>query len=183
MKRDGANISIWQDSIENYAAEIFSKREIYDVVVVGGGISGVSTSQLLQKNGKNCLLAEAQYLGFGTTSGTTAHLNTLVELSYDEIEKKYSKESAALVLKATRDAISFIESNVTEYGLDCGFTRREGFIFSQEDEETKKLETMYEASLRAGCDVVYSDEIQIPVPFQKALRFKDQGQIHPIKYI
>ncbi len=183
MKRDGANISIWQDNIENYVPKEFIQKDIYDVVIVGGGISGVTVAQLLQSNGKSCLLAEAQSLGFGTTSGTTAHLNTLVELSYDEVEKKYGEENAKLLLKATSGAISFLEKNVSKYNIDCDFQRKDGFMFSQDDEQTEKLEEIYQASLKAGCNVVYSDNIPIPVPFEKSLRFNHQGQIHPIKYL
>ncbi len=183
MKRDGANISLWQNNIENYVPEIFSKKEVYNVVIVGGGISGVTTAQLLQRNGMKCLLAEAQTLGFGTTSGTTAHLNTLIDLSYSELEKKFGEENAKLVLKATREAILFVEKNVTEYGIDCDFKRKYGYLFSQTDKQTEELNEIYEASLRAGCEVVYADEIPIPVPFEKALKYNDQGQIHPIKYV
>jgi glycine/D-amino acid oxidase-like deaminating enzyme/nitrite reductase/ring-hydroxylating ferredoxin subunit len=183
MDRDGANISLWQNELENYLPADISPREMYDVVIVGGGITGVSTSELLQRNGLSCLLAEAQTLGFGTTSGTTAHLNTLLDLSYSDLEKKFGEEKAKLVLKATREAISFVEENVTKYGLDADFSRKQGFLFSQNNDQTEELKNIYDASLMAGCEVDYADEIPIPLPFIKALEFGDQGQIHPVKYI
>lgn len=183
MKRDGANISLWQNSFENYSPGTFQQKEIYDVVVVGGGITGVTTAQLLQKNGMNCLIAEAQTLGFGTTSGTTAHLNTIIDLSYKELESKFGEENAKLVLKATQEAILFIEDNVAEYGLDCDFQRKNGYLFSQDDKQTEELKNIYEASLRSGCEVSYADDLPVPVPFDQALKYSGQGQLHPIKYL
>ena len=78
------------------------------MVFVMGEISRVTTARLLQKNGMNCLLAESQSPGFGTTSGTTSHLNTLVELSYAEMENKFGEENARLLLKVTQGAICFL---------------------------------------------------------------------------
>lgn len=183
MKRDGENISIWQNGFENYLPKIINQKEVYDVLVVGGGISGVTTAHLLQANGLNCLLAEAQSLGFGTTSGTTAHLNTLVDLSYSEMENKFGEENSKLLLKATLEAISFVENTVGKYGIDCDFERRNGILFSQTAKQTEELNNIYEASLRSGCEVIYVDEIPVPLTFDKALKFDNQGQIHPIKYI
>lgn len=129
------------------------------------------------------MLAEAQTLGFGTTSGTTAHLNTMLDLSYDELENKFGEKNAKLVLKATQEAISLVEKNVEQYGLDCDFQRKNGFLFSQNETQSNKLETIYEASLKAGCDVTFSNDLPIPVPFEKSLLYSGQGQLHPVKYI
>ena len=183
MNRDGANKSLWQNDFDNFKPKPTEQKEVYDVIIAGGGITGVTTAFLLQKNGLNCLLAEAQTLGFGTTSGTTAHLNTILDLTYSQMENKFGKDNAKLVLKAVQDAISFVQKNVQEYNLDCDFERKEGFLFSQNDKQSDELEDIYEASLRAGCDVVYADEIPVPISFEKALKFDGQGQIHPIKYI
>ena len=92
IKRDGDCISLWQDSVSEFrSANSMSLSTLYDVVVVGGGITGISTAFLLQSAGMNCLLLEANNLCFGTTGGTTAHINTLLDVPYSTIEKNFSK--------------------------------------------------------------------------------------------
>ena len=59
MKRDGTLKSLWQDIQEYKPGNIAVANTVYDVIVVGGGITGVSTALQLQKAGKQCLLAEA----------------------------------------------------------------------------------------------------------------------------
>lgn len=39
-------------------------------------------------------------LGFGTTVGTTVHLNTFFDATYPEIEKDFGKKAAKLVAQA-----------------------------------------------------------------------------------
>ena len=184
MKRDGATKSLWQNDIPGYQSNPFNYHgELFDVVIVGGGITGVTTALLLQKAGKKCLLAEAQNLAFGTTSGTTAHLNTILDLTYSEIEKKFGEENTRLVLKATLGAIKQVEDLVTEHDIDCGFSRKYGYLFSQDKQQTRQLEDAFEASKKAGCEVEYAGSIPVPVNFEKALLFKNQAQIHPAKYV
>jgi glycine/D-amino acid oxidase-like deaminating enzyme/nitrite reductase/ring-hydroxylating ferredoxin subunit len=184
MKRDGATKSLWQNDIPDYHSNPFTYQdELFDVVIVGGGITGITTALLLQKAGKKCLLAEAQNLAFGTTSGTTAHLNTILDLTYSEIEKKFGEENAKLVLKATWEAIKLVEDLVAEHNIDCGFSKKDGYLFSVDKQQTRQLKDAFEASKKAGCEVEYADSIPVPVDFQKALLFKNQAQIHPAKYV
>ncbi len=73
MNRDGQTRSIWQDAgAPDYAPQnIWHQENVYDVVVIGGGITGVTTALRLQEGGVKCILAEAPNLGYGTTRGTT----------------------------------------------------------------------------------------------------------------
>jgi glycine/D-amino acid oxidase-like deaminating enzyme/nitrite reductase/ring-hydroxylating ferredoxin subunit len=184
MKRDGATKSIWQHDVPEFIpADHTIQSEIYDVIIVGGGITGVTTAMLLQKTGKNCILIEAQNLGFGTTSGTTAHLNTILDLTYSEIEKRFGEQNTRLVLQATTEAISLVAKNVEEFNLDCEFSEQPGYLFSLDKKQSDKLDSAYEASLKAGCEVAYSETIPLPVDFKKALLFKTQAQMHPVKYL
>lgn len=184
MKRDGATKTLWQNDIPDYESMAYTLQDsIYDVIIVGGGITGITTALELQNAGKKCLLAEAQTLGFGTTSGTTAHLNTILDITYSEIEKNFGEKNTKLVLKATLEAIALVEENVKKYNLDCEFSKKEGYLFSLDDHQTKQLDETFESSKKAGCEVAYSNTIPVPVDFKKALVYKNQAQIHPTKYL
>lgn len=184
MQRDSATKSLWQVNMPDYVSKkIDIKNNIYDVIIAGGGITGITTALSLQESGKQCLLVEAKNLAFGTTSGTTAHLNTILDLTYAEIEKKFGEENTKMVLAAALEAINITEKNVRRYNIDCEFEEKTGYLFSTNQQQTKKLDDAFEASKKAGCDVAYSDTIPVPVDFEKALVFKRQAQIHPTKYI
>ena len=131
MKRDGTLKSLWQDIQEYKPGNIAVANTVYDVIVVGGGITGVSTALQLQKAGKQCLLAEAHNLGYGTTGGTTAHLNTLLDIPYNRIEKNFGEDSAQLVAVITREAIDLIKRNVDEYNIDCDYRELPGYLYAE----------------------------------------------------
>lgn len=184
MKRDGAQNSIWQHNIPDHQpVNNWNSEEVYDVLIVGGGITGLTTATLLQSQGKKCILAEAYNIGFGTTGGTTAHLNTMLDSSYDQIEKNFGEENAKLVASASREAIDLVEGMVTKYGIDCDFSYQPGYLFAETDDEEKELDKIKEASIRAGVVVSCSDSIPVPLPFKTACRFDMQAQIHSTLYI
>ncbi len=97
MLRDGALTSLWQHNMPEYVSKTNTPaNEVFDVLIVGGGITGITTALQLQKAGKKCILAEAHTIGFGTSGGTTAHLNTFMDNSYYNIEKDFGKDNAQL---------------------------------------------------------------------------------------
>ncbi len=92
MKRDGYCTSLWQDGIPEFSGRIYLPAET-DVVIVGGGITGITNALQLQKAGKNCVVIEAQEIGFGTTGGTTAHLNTMMDTPYYQIKNDFGEKN------------------------------------------------------------------------------------------
>ncbi|WP_042721521.1 FAD-dependent oxidoreductase, partial [Flavobacterium sp. B17] len=96
MYRDGARKSIWQEEIRKFPSEA-SLQELYDVAVVGGGITGISTALKLQQDGKKCILLEAANIGFGTTGGTTAHLNDFFDTTFKEAISDFGLDNAKLL--------------------------------------------------------------------------------------
>jgi glycine/D-amino acid oxidase-like deaminating enzyme/nitrite reductase/ring-hydroxylating ferredoxin subunit len=184
MKRDGASTSLWQANRPDYQpANGWNKDEVYDILIIGGGITGLTTALLLQQEGKKCLVAEGQTLGFGTSGGTTAHLNTLVDATYPTIEDNFGKQGARQVANATAGAIALVESLTKKYQISSGFSYQTAWLYAQEEQHIEQLDQVYEASRRAGLTVEQADTIPVPFSFKKAYRFGGQGQIHASNYL
>lgn len=181
--RDGARKSLWQETADGFLPAVEPQQQQFDVVIAGGGITGITLGVELQRKGKKCLLLEAQTLGFGTTGGTTAHLNTVMDTPYPEIIKDFGVEGASLVAQGAREAIELVKQNVSTYGIDCGFEEVAGYLFSQNEKQTKELNEIHDACLRVGVDCGFVADLPIPVSFEKVLKIERQAKFHPLRYI
>src|SRR6186713_1823488 len=136
IKRDSYTISLWQDNATPYeSGNLVDNENIYDVIIIGGGITGVSTALLLQEEGKKCLLIEAHNIGYGTSGGTTAHLNTLMDIPYYTIQKNFGKEAGGMVYTSAEEAINLIKYNVDRFNIDCGFEFADAYLFAQDEDQ------------------------------------------------
>jgi len=184
MLRDGSNKSLWQETLPLYHPKHkIVPEKIVDVLIVGGGITGLSTALALQNSGRECLIIEAHSIGFGTTGGTTAHLNTFLDTTYDQIISDFGEKAAQLIFQSTAESITTIKKNIDEYNIDCGFEYKDGYLYSQNAAQTKALESIVDGCKKVGMDISYTDQIPVPLPFEKAVRFSGQAQFHPTKYI
>lgn len=182
MYRDGARKSIWQEEIRKFSSEP-DLQQLYDVAVVVGGITGISTALKLQQAGKRCIVLEAANIGFGTTGGTTAHLNDFFDTTFNQAISDFGQDNAQLFADAGQEAISIIENNIQQYGIDCDFHRKTAYLFALDEKQEKQLKDIVEGAEKVGHTMTYVDEIPFPIPFKKAVTIPDQAQFHPIKYI
>ena len=69
-ERDGQNASLWNKHLTLKNEETaLPATEVYDVIVVGVGITGLTTALLLQQAGNQCILVDAHHVhDFGQES-------------------------------------------------------------------------------------------------------------------
>jgi glycine/D-amino acid oxidase-like deaminating enzyme/nitrite reductase/ring-hydroxylating ferredoxin subunit len=184
LDRDGTNLSPWQESVStNLTPEGHPPASVYDAIIIGGGITGMTTALLLQLQNKKCVLIESKNIGFGTTGGTTAHINTFFDTTYPEIESDFGKDGAKLAAQSAKEAVALVAELVERFRIDCDFEYKDGLMYSESEEESKLLEEILAASKRAGVAVDYAGSNQIPVAFDKVISFSKQAQFHPVKYL
>lgn len=184
MNRDGQLHSLWQDTAPEYQSiNSWSRETTYEVLIIGAGITGLTTAVLLQGQGVKCIIAEAHNLSFGTTGGTTAHLNTILDTPYNTVEKDFGQEGAKLLHQGCLEAINIVEELTNKYGIDAGFSHQPAYLIAQDEKELDELQSIVEASTRAGDQVSYVDSIPVPLPFLKAARIEGQGQVHATRYV
>ncbi len=182
MKRDGALQSIWQHKKDDHKPT-GSSTGSYDVFIAGGGITGLTTGLLLQKAGKKCVIAEAHTIGFGTTGGTTAHLNTFFDTPYYTVESDFGEENALLLAEAAKEAMELIKKNISEHNIKCDFEEKAGYIFTTEQKQEEELEKLVEGTKKVGLPIDFINDSPFPIPYTKMACIREQAQLHPVEYI
>ena len=94
-----------------------------DVVVIGGGLTGLSAALSLVKFGADVVVLEAGRM-IGEASGRNGgQCNTGLLQDYLEVIKQYGEETAQGFYKAFCAAVDTVERVVREERIDCDFSR------------------------------------------------------------
>jgi glycine/D-amino acid oxidase-like deaminating enzyme/nitrite reductase/ring-hydroxylating ferredoxin subunit len=181
--RDGAQQSPWQALKEQVTPGTFEQRTTYDALIIGGGITGLTAALLLQNAGKKVVIAEAHTLGFGTTGGTSAHINSFADTTYKEAAGAFGQDGAQLFAEAVNEGYGLIKANISTYRIDCDYETKTGFVYAEDDQQADQLDDVFEGTKAVGVPVNYTIQVPTPLKFQAALEFPGQAQFHPLKYL
>ncbi|MGN1333737.1 MAG: FAD-dependent oxidoreductase [Anaerovoracaceae bacterium] len=150
-----------------------------DVLIIGGGITGILCAHFLQERGVDYVLCEAGTVCSGTTGNTTAKITAQHGLIYNKILKGMGLEAAAMYLHANLAAVEKFAELCTE--IDCNFERKTSYVYSKES--LKNLENEADALARIGFYSNLSDKTELPFPVAGALAFNNQAQFNPLKFL
>lgn len=181
--RDGQLDSLWQLPAEALVNDQTLTSEVYDCLIIGGGITGLTAAVLLQQQGTKVALADAHNVGFGTTGGTSAHINTFADTTYPEVESAFGEEGAKLFAEAINEGASIIKLMVTDLNIDCQHEGKTGYLYAETDDEAKQLDDIYTGFVKVGVAANYTENVPTPVSYIKALEIPGQAQFHPITYL
>jgi glycine/D-amino acid oxidase-like deaminating enzyme len=100
-----ANRSFWIETTPETAYLPLEGELEVDVVVVGAGITGVTTAWLLKREGLRVALVDMRRVGEGTTGYTTAKLTVGHNLIYTDLANKHGEETARAYATSNQWAI------------------------------------------------------------------------------
>ena len=120
--------SLWQD-IEQKRYPTLEKDISTDVLIIGGGMTGLLCAKELQDNGIECIVAEAKSIGSGVSSKTTAVVSAQHDILYSDIVKKYGDETALLYLTSNLRGVNRIKQLSEKY--PCDYESIPTVLFSQ----------------------------------------------------
>jgi glycine/D-amino acid oxidase-like deaminating enzyme/nitrite reductase/ring-hydroxylating ferredoxin subunit len=175
--------SYWRATVELPAFETLKEDSKADIVIVGGGITGITTGYLLQKEGFNVVILEAGRILNGTTGHTTAKITAQHDIIYDEYINHLGKEHARLYYEANMEALEFIKKTIEENNIECDFTIQDAIIYSTSEFTLDQLQTEAKAYEKLGIDFDFLDELPLNIEIKGALVMKNQAQFHPLLYL
>lgn len=171
--------SIWEQTAARPAFERLKGEEKTDVLIIGGGITGILCAAMLERAGIRYVLAEAEAICGGVTKNTTAKLTFLHGLLYDKLIRRYGRESAALYLDAQREALAAFRRLAQR--VDCDLTEADAYVYSRSDRA--KIEREVAALDRLGVPATFCTETELPFSVAGAVRVGEQAQFHPLKFL
>lgn len=175
--------SYWLTSSEQKNYPKLTKDIRADIVIIGGGIAGITTAYLLMREGLKPVVLEADRILFGTTGHTTAKITSQHDLIYDKIRKKIGQEQARQYAAANEAAIAKIAHIVDELKIDCDFEHQSAYVYTEKDETIQTINDEVQAAVDCGIKAEYVEKIPFSIDIKAAIRFEGQAQFHPRKYL
>lgn len=173
----------WKDDIDLPEFDSLDEDVEADVVIVGGGITGITAAYLLAEEGKDVVLLEASRILNGVTGHTTAKVTAQHGLIYDEYIQHIGRSNARLYYEAQSEALEFIRDTVKEKEIDCDFVDQDAYIYATSEKYASKLIKEHQAYEKLNIEGEITEEIPFNLKIHHALSMKNQAQFHPVKYL
>jgi glycine/D-amino acid oxidase-like deaminating enzyme/nitrite reductase/ring-hydroxylating ferredoxin subunit len=155
-----------------------------DVVVVGGGITGLTAAYQLSVAGRSVALLERRGLAEIDTGHTTAHLTMVLDTSLTDLSKYFGNDDAQAAWDAGLAAIHQIDTVVRSERIACDFAWVPGYLHARDTEDAEEAARLREEADLAssfGFDAAYVD--RVPLAGAPGVRLDNQARFHPRKYL
>lgn len=172
-------LSVWAENSEFKSFPKLEKDIKTDVAIIGGGIAGLLCAYMLKQNGVDCVVLEADRVCKGVTQNTTAKITSQHGLIYDKLIKKFGLEKAQMYLRVNENAVKTYSEMCKS--IDCDFEQKDNYVYSVNN--SRKINDELHALVRLGYNPDFCTEIPVPVDIMGAVKFHNQAQFNPLKFL
>ncbi|MDK0862260.1 FAD-dependent oxidoreductase [Clostridium perfringens] len=173
--------SLWSESCKFRKREALNKDIKTDVLVIGAGIAGILTAYMLKQKGREVVLIDAAEIASGNTKNTTAKITSQHDLIYSKLITEFGEEKARQYAKANELAIKKYKEIIEDRKIECDFEEKPAYVYSLNEVEILKEEA--EAAKKLGIDAEFVQEANLPFKINGALKFNNQAQFNPLKFL
>lgn len=176
------NFSVWRDEVSGPSFPSLSGELEADVVIVGGGITGITAAYLLSIAGKSVVVLEALGVGQSSTGYSTGNLYATVGgEGLHSISMKFNEARLTEVVQSRAAAVDLIEEIIAVNGIECDFKRVPWSLFTVEGQRKSFVDKERTAAAAAGLTVL--SEVPYTWPVADGFTVPNQAQFNPLKYV
>lgn len=177
--------SYWTATTPMPVYEPLSQTLDVDVVIVGGGVTGITAAHLLKQRGKRVVLLERDRCGGGQSGRTTAHLTAVTDTPLSHLVERVGIGRAKSLWDAGFAAIARIRAEVRDERINCDFGWVRGCLHAStgQDLASARLALGHETTVAnaLGIAAVYTDHV--PGFGRPGVWFEGQARLHPLRYL
>lgn len=173
------NTTIWQCR-EPLRCPALRGRISADVVVVGGGFTGLACALWLSRAGLRTVVLEADRLGHGASSCCAGIVSIGNGPRYAALEKLYGAETAQACAQTQQSALRALKELAREGAFEW---RDVDFFLCGSQAEQSALDAEAAALQRAGIAAERRLPAHCPLEAGQGLRMGGMGILHPLLYL
>ena len=178
------NRTYWNETAEVPSFPRLAGDMDVDVAIIGGGIVGISAARLLKDDGLRVAVIEARRVGQQVTGKSTAKMSSQHGIHYQTMVQKFGEERARLYAEAQETGIRRISELAARYGIDADIEPMPAYVYTQDESYVSQIEKEVEVAQRLGLPAhLVRGEIGLPFEVLAAMRWDNQAQFHPVKYV
>lgn len=177
----GKSKPFWIDSTPQTNFSKLKEGLKVDVVIIGGGIAGITTGLMLKRSGKKVAVIESDRIVKDVTATTTAKISahTFYSLQLPNL----GEDKTQIYAQANMNAVKTVAEMVSEYNIDCDFRRVPCYFYTESENEVDlfKMETELVKKLKLPAN--YTTDIPTSRNAKAGLIYENQAEFHPRKYL
>jgi glycine/D-amino acid oxidase-like deaminating enzyme len=174
--------SLWLDSAVPFADDpLPGPDEHLDVLVVGAGLTGLTTSLLLARAGLRVACVEARLVGAVTTGRTTGKVSLLQGTHLSRIRRHQSESVARAYVESNREGMEWLLRFCDDHGVPV--QRRVAVTYAATQDELSSVEGEHRAAGSLGLPVEWRDRLDVPFPHVGATVLPDQAQLDAMEVL
>ena len=154
-----------------------------DVAIIGGGLTGIQTAYLLANRGLKVVVLEKDKLCSGTSGGSTGKITSQHGLLYKYLKDLNGKEFAKKYYEANEQAKENIIKIINKERIDCDLERKNAYVFTEVEKEVQNIKEEIEYTKKLDIPSEFADKIDLPIEIYGAIKFENQAQFDPVKYV
>lgn len=171
--------SIWTENIDMPQFPQLEGDIRTQVLIVGGGMSGILCAYFLQQAGVDYCLLEKNRICEGITAHTTAKITSQQGAVYDKLLRKKGIETAAFFLRANEQAKKYYREIAAAF--DCDMEEKDAYVYARTDRALIEREAA--ALKKLGYPAEFVEQTRLPFETAGALKVENQLQFHPLKFV
>lgn len=174
-------VPLWNKKFANFYP--YQNITSCDVLIIGGGITGLTTAYLLRKSSFHTVLIDKGKIGQGVTYKSTAKISYLQKDIYQKLEKYFNYDTSKLYFQSQKDAVTFIKQIISNEHIQCDFKRDDGYLFTTEKKGISKLAKERNLLSSFGVECHPKKELPISFPIYDSFFVKDSYCFDPKCYV
>ncbi len=180
--------SLWAATAESFQAEPLRAHTRADVLIVGGGFTGLNCALQLAENGLDAVVVEANQVGYGGSGRNVGLANAGLWVQPEEVIESLGPDYGERLYQELAAAPERVYQTIARYGIECEADRVGTLQLARSRKGLAYLDERLQQLNARGAGVLLLDEKETQAltgsPYYRgAILDNSAGTIQPLGYV